>query len=69
MKKICVAIVITVSLAAGLVLAQYFPRLEPHAQPGDVSDPLVTQRYVDERIAEIMSLMFAMLEDVPQNQP
>ena len=59
-----------IAVLAGLLLLSYFytPAI---AQPGTASDPLVTQRYVDERIAELqgqIALLQAQITALQQGQ-
>ena len=56
-RKIIYTAVVGVLL--GLLLVSHFST-PAHAQPGTASDPLVTQRYVDERIAELQAQITAL---------
>jgi len=50
MKKNAKSLIAITILVAVLAIAHFVPT---SAQPGDASDPLVTRRYVEERIAEL----------------
>jgi len=49
-KKTAKSLIIMFLVASVIALAQFVPVL---AQPGDANDPLVTRRYVDDRISEV----------------
>jgi len=49
-KKTAKSLLVMFLVASVIALAQFVPVL---AQPGDASDPLVTRRYVDDKIAEL----------------
>jgi len=60
----------TIALLAGILLLSYFytPAI---AQPGTANDPLVSQRYVDERIAELqtqIALLQTQISSLQQGQ-
>ena len=60
----------TIAILAGLLLLSYF-YIPAVAQPGTANDPLVTQRYVDERIGELqaqIALMQAQITALQQGQ-
>ena len=69
-QKKNIAYPITIALLAGLLLLSIFytPAI---AQPGTANDPLVSQRYVDERVAELqaqIALLQAQIVALQQGQ-
>ena len=48
-----------IAALAGLLLLSHLPTIA-YAQPGTANDPLVTQRYVDDRIAELQAQITAL---------
>ena len=57
-----------ICILSGLLLLSFLttPAI---AQPGSASDPLVTQRYVDERIAELQAQINALTLSIQAGQP
>jgi len=57
-----------IAVLAGLLLLSHL-HIPAFAQPGTANDPLVTQRYVDERIAELQAQITALQNQQPGTSP